>query len=263
MTNEEIHRRLLIVEQMVATIFDAVVTEKCICPICKESIRLYLPYSEMSKGIFKKSEICPVCRCLQRHRLLWLYLQHKNALSANDVKPPRILHFAPEKSLFDAFNSLENIEYHNCDIDPSRYYSTTVKADICGLPYQNEMFDIVICSHVLEHITDDKKAISEICRVLKPNGTAYIMIPKLFGYCFGGGAEFDATLEVSASDAFQRERYFGHDTHLRLYGKDFVDKRLGEFDVQVVKAEQFLTTEQIKYNALNLREEIFVCKKSS
>jgi len=51
------------------------------------------------------------------------------------------------------------------------------EADAVQLFYPNRTFDLVICSHVLEHIPEDKKCIQEIHRVLKNNGTAFILVP--------------------------------------------------------------------------------------
>jgi len=82
---------------------------------------------------------------------------------------------APEQCFLDIFKDLENLDYTTADL-----YSpiVDVKADILKLPFSDNSFDIVLCNHVLEHIEDDAKAMSELYRVLKLGGIGIFQIPQ-------------------------------------------------------------------------------------
>lgn len=54
------------------------------------------------------------------------------------------------------------------------------QANIARLPFADDFFDVVICSEVLEHIEDDKTAVSELLRVLKPGGDLVVSVPRFF-----------------------------------------------------------------------------------
>ena len=51
------------------------------------------------------------------------------------------------------------------------------KGTIYSLPYEDNYFDFIICSELLEHLKDDKRGIKELSRVLKKNGTIAITVP--------------------------------------------------------------------------------------
>ena len=92
-----------------------------------------------------------------------------------------------------------------------------MKADICALPFKDNSFDIILCNHVLEHIPNDRKAISELYRVLKPSGWGIFQIPQ------------DLNREVtyeddSITDKKERAKIFGQYDHVRIYGRDYFDK---------------------------------------
>lgn len=90
----------------------------------------------------------------------------------------KLLHFAPEKSLYNIFSSMKNIEYFPCDLKPELYQfngkSKVAKADITSIPFDSSMFDVIICNHVLEHIPNDKQAMLELYRVMKKKWMGHI-----------------------------------------------------------------------------------------
>jgi SAM-dependent methyltransferase len=89
------------------------------------------------------------------------------------------------------------------------------RADARELPFEDDSFDAILCVHVLEHVADDRAALRELRRVLRPRGWAVIQVPILR----------DKTIEDPAEqDPAQRLRRFGQDDHVRVYGEDFFDR---------------------------------------
>ena len=125
-----------------------------------------------------------------------------------------MLHFAPEPSLRRVFEGRENLEYVTTDLEMP---DVSMRMDIHDLVFRDGTFDFVICSHVLEHVDDDRAAMREIRRVLRPEGTALIMVPILSP---GGRTFEDATITTPEG----RERAFGQTDHVRRYGGDFPDR---------------------------------------
>jgi len=93
-----------------------------------------------------------------------------------------------------------------------------VKMDIHQIPFGENHFDVVLCNHVLEHVRDDIKAMSEIKRVLKPGGWAILQVPFF-------SPVPDVTLEdVTITRSRDREKAFGQDDHVRKFGKDYAQR---------------------------------------
>lgn len=131
------------------------------------------------------------------------------------------------------------------------------KMDITGIQHPDDSFDVVYCSHVLEHVPDDRKAMREFYRVLKPSGWAIFMIP----------ITVDKTVEdPTITDPQERLRLFGQDDHVRRYGPDFVD-RLQEagFSVTVTSAKGFLSAAEIGRIAVAhvLTGDVFHCTRNA
>lgn len=104
--------------------------------------------------------------------------------------------------------------------------------DIHQIPFEENTFDVVLCNHVLEHVADDIKAMSEINRVLKPNGFAILQVPFFTPIP-------DVTFEDNTiTDPRERERIFGQDDHVRKYGHDYT-KRMERAGLHPVE-EQFV-----------------------
>src|SRR5262249_42077664 len=113
---------------------------------------------------------CPRCKARERHRLLWLYLKNKTNLFHDRL---RVLHFAPER-WFEALSSLPKLDYLSADLDPGR---AMVAMDITRIPLPDNSVDAIICSHVLEHVVDDRGAMREMYRILTTGGWATILVP--------------------------------------------------------------------------------------
>lgn len=239
---QRIHLRLSVQKAMSPVYYG----ENYTCNCCGKSFRKFL-----DKGNVRRKNVrCPRCDSLERNRLLLFYLEKETDIFTKNLK---VLHVAPESCLYQKLHSLD-IEYIDGDIDPA-YASHVI--DITQIPYPDNYFDLVICSHVLGHIPDERKAIQELYRVLSKNGYALIMtlINK----------ELEETYENhSIKSPEERLKHYGEVDLCRLHGKDFAE-RLAEpgFTVKTIDyRKQFSEKEINNYRLGNGdRELIFKCTK--
>lgn len=181
------------------------------CPVCRSWLRSFHPHKLVPEAII----LCPVCGSLDRHRLAWLFLERKSDLF--DGKPKKLLHIAPESEFETRFKRINGLDYLSGDLENP----AMVKMDITSIQYPDDSFDVIICCHVLEHVPDDRKAMSELYRVLKLGGWLLVQVPQ--------PPEVTKTFEdPSITDPDERRRLFYWDTHVRVYGPDLKD-RLEEF----------------------------------
>jgi len=177
-------------------------------PIDGKSYRKFLPYGY---GVQRPNVLAPGTLSLERHRLLWLFLKKDTDFF---TAPKKVLHIAPEQAFLKRFKVLDNLDYTTADL-----YSplADIKADVTKLPFENNTFDVVICNHVLEHVTDDTKAMQELYRVMKKGGFGIFQIPQ--------DLNRETTYEdFSITDPKERSKHFGQYDHVRVYGKDYFDK---------------------------------------
>ncbi len=179
------------------------------CPICNYQG----PFRDMSSfaGVRKHAK-CPQCGALERHRLQYLVLM--DLFERMDCSKMRMLHFAPEpffKSMFqNRFGKYETADLVMKDVD--------YNVDIQNLPFEDNIYDFIFASHVLEHIPNDEKALQEIRRILKPNGVAILPVPVV---C-------EKTIEYP--EANPNEAY-----HMRAPGLDYFERygtHFGKVDVR-------------------------------
>lgn len=142
--------------------------EKFECPICAYA-GPFLDFRWF--GGFREHAVCPQCGALERHRLQYLVV--RDVLDGMNVREMKMLHFAPEKFLSPIFRR-QFPKYETADLFMKR---VDHNVDITALPFEDESYDFVFASHVLEHIRDDKRAIREIHRVLRPAGMAILPVP--------------------------------------------------------------------------------------
>ncbi|MFA6547319.1 MAG: methyltransferase domain-containing protein [Candidatus Magasanikbacteria bacterium] len=202
------------------------------CPCCGWKGKNFLSSGK------RHNVLCPNCGSFERHRLYYLYL--KNTIPT-DIKI-KILHFAPEKVITNLFKSYSNAEYLSVDINPK---AAMMQADITNLPFNDNSFDIIFCSHVLEHIVDDNKALKELFRVLKPDGFAIIQVPIKDEF---NGKKINQTFEDSNITSPQdREKFFGQSDHVRVCGRDYSDRfKTAGFKVEINKFIDNFTVSDIK-----------------
>lgn len=215
-------------------------------PIDGKSFRTFLPYGY---GHQRNNVLSPSTLSLERHRLLWLYLQNETDFFTKEMK---VLHFAPEQAFYQRFKKQKNLDYTTTDLESPL---ADVKADICNLPFENNSFDFILCNHVLEHIPDDKKAMQELYRILKPGGIGIFQIPQ--------DLNRELTFEDdSIVDKTERARIFGQYDHVRVYGRDYFDKlRAVGFKVEEVDFIKNMSADLVEKYCLAPGEIIPVCYK--
>jgi SAM-dependent methyltransferase len=177
-------------------------------PIDGSSYRKFLSYGYQN---LRQNALCPGTLSLERHRLLWLYLDRKTTFLTDSI---RVLHIAPEQVFYKKFKSFSHWDYTTSDLHSPL---ADVKADICALPFEDNSYDFILCNHVLEHIPNDLKAMEELYRVLKLRGTAILQVPL--------EENRENTFEDDAiTDQRERTRIFGQYDHVRVYGQDYYNR---------------------------------------
>lgn len=216
------------------------------CPICDEYFEMFLPFNG------RKLACCPKCKSLERHRLVYYYFKNKTSIFSKYTK---LLHFAPETIFFNIFSNSNNIDYLTADIVDSKYVME--KIDMCSIPYDDNTFDVIYASHVLEHIPDDRLAMSELYRVVKPSsegGFVVLMVPI--------NKNNKKTFEDPSHNTDElRLKYYNQIDHVRVYGLDFKDRleSVG-FNVEIFEPKDIID-DKILLEQMHLFDEVFVCKK--
>jgi SAM-dependent methyltransferase len=210
------------------------------CPVCGRGSRGWV-----SLGF--PNLVCPHCSAFERQRLLLLYLRNELEIA---TRPLTMLHFAPERCLMRSFERFPNLTYIGGDLDPPR---GAVKLDITNIELGSDTVDVVICSHVLEHVSEDAQAMREMRRVLRPGGSALIM----------GPVDYDRPQtyeDPTIVNPRARVAAFGQSDHVRLYGADF-DQRLraAGFEVDANRYAEQLPSDEVVRHGLDRHEIIYVC----
>ena len=187
----------------------------------------------------RKNALCPGTLSLERHRLLWLYLDRETNILNSNLK---VLHVAPEQVFYKKFKKLKNWEYFTFDLNSP---IADIKGDLISTNFKDEYFDLIICNHVLEHIEDDKSALDEMYRILKYNGISILQVPI--------NVKRENTFEdLSIKSKIQREKYFGQYDHVREYGLDFKDRvEQAGFKVEMINYSKKISQDLvIKYGLM-------------
>lgn len=213
------------------------------CPICEKSYRQFLPYGRINP---RPNALCPNCLSLERHRLIWLYLKEQTNFFSEKLD---VLHIAPEPCFMKRFEKQHSEKYITADIESPL---AKVKMDIHRIPFPDNHFDAVLCNHVLEHVADDIKAMNEIHRVLKPGGWAIMQVP------FFSPVPETTYEDASITNPRDREKAFGQDDHVRMFGKDFA-QRIARAGLKPEENE-FAKTQPDRYG-ISKNEIIYIGKK--
>lgn len=174
---------------------------------------------------------CPFCGAIDRDLFHLLVLDRLTDFF--DGTPKRVLHIAPEPVLTRKFLAAPGIDYLSGDLMRP---DAMVKLDICQMTFDDNSFHAAVCSHVLEHVPDDRAAMAEFARVLEPGGYA------LFAFPLGEG---DTIEDPTLTDRRERIRRFGQIDHLRMYGPDVVERFVAAgFDVTTVRPRDALSHDE-------------------
>jgi SAM-dependent methyltransferase len=214
------------------------------CPICRRHASAF-----QARGVVTRTEArCPYCGSLERHRLVWLFFERCTDLWTAPRK--KMLHIAPEQCFSDALRKARYVDWLSADLGSPR---AMIRMDITDIQYDDGFFDVIYCSHVLEHVADDRAAMREFARVLKPSGWAVLLVP----------ITVERTYEdPSIVDPKERELAFGQWDHVRRYGGDFAE-RLEEsgFLVTPFSSSQIASSAEIDTMRLVDSETLYFCRK--
>lgn len=219
---------------------------KYTCPCCGWKVRAF---TRGGVSFHRRSlSYCPRCNSKARHRRIWLFLQKKTNLFAART---RLLYVSPNYCFSRRFIAMPNVDY--VGIDYRNHHNVSVKVNLAAVPLGSNAFDAIVCVHVLEHIEQDRQAIGELFRVLKPGGWAVISVPiRLDQKTYE-----DPTITAPE----ERERAFGETVHVRFYGYDLRDRlQACGFQVKLYLGKEIEQPTREKYG-LRDDENIFYCTK--
>ena len=216
------------------------------CPICKKSFKEFFPYGRETRN----NALCTNCLSLERHRLIYLYLEKETSIFKKKTK---LLHIAPEACLINIFKRFANIEYITADLNSPL---ADIKMDIHNMPFKEKSFDLILCNHVLEHVENDIKALEEIKRVLKMDGIGIVQVP------FYNPIPKETLENKSVTSKKERELLYGQSDHVRKYGKDY-RKRLEStgLKTKLKTPDSFLFNADIIRHSIIESEEIFIVSR--
>ena len=182
---------------------------------------------------------------------MWLYFVNRTDLF--DGKPKRMLHVAPEQCFERRLSARLGAGYLTADLlDPH----ARERMDITDIQHPDESFDVIYCSHVLEHVPDDRQAIREFHRVLRKDGWAMLLVP----------ITADRTMEdPTVTDPADRLRLYGQADHVRRYGPDYVDRlREAGFEVAITQVSDLIEEDEAVRMGLTAADsaEIYHCRKA-
>ncbi len=220
------------------------------CPICGARRRKFLPYGYVN---VRESALCPSCLSLERHRLLWLYLERETDLFS---ATPKLMHIAPEVCIMNHLRKQyaaqgERANYITADLESPL---ADMHFDVQEIPMEDNSVEVILCNHIMEHVADDQLAMRELYRIMKPGGWGVILSPV--------ERDRQTTFEDdSITDPQERNRIFGQYDHRRIYGRDYADRlRSAGFLVDEIDYIKNFNSEDQKLYALT-DEIIYLVKK--
>lgn len=232
------------------------------CPFCgfhaKDMFPIGIDNDTIKKyhiiGAGRRNAGCYKCGSMDRERLIWLFLIKE--LCITEKLNQNILHIAPERPISDKLRSIGFDSYICGDLHAEGYekhYPDYVQnVDVMNLKFVDESFDLIICNHVLEHVSDDAIALQNLFRVLRHGGRAILQVPISWN--------IKKTIEdPSIKNPVERERLFGQKDHIRIYGKDYIH-RLEHVGFRV---DQINLHDKFSKAGLNPKEILFICKKDT
>jgi predicted SAM-dependent methyltransferase len=211
------------------------------CPLCGWRGYRFEPFGKAA--VRRNDAQCPICGSLERQRAAFLLMRAKIAPGQ------KVLHVAPERVLIPWLVSLSS-EYLNVDL----YNPAMQRMDISATALPNCNKTLVWCSHVLEHVPDDRRALSEIFRILVPGGLLVLQVP------ISGDTTFE---DPSVTDDAGRLEKFLQEDHMRLYGRDVVQRiEHAGFACEILTTADLPLTEQTLYSVkAPLYQDVFLCRK--
>jgi SAM-dependent methyltransferase len=213
-----------------------------LCPVCDHH------FDRFRDAWNRPNAICWRCGSHERHRALWLLLSKRGELLRS---PASLLHFAPEWGISRRLRAVPGLRYVTADLDGD---GVDLRLDITAIELPDASFDAVICSHVLEHVDDDRAAMRELHRITAPGGWCLVMVP----LDLGRERTYEDPRIVTPAE---RERAFLQHDHLRLYAPD-IGERLAAagFSVERIQPRVEFGEEIVERCRINDSDEIWLCR---
>ncbi len=211
------------------------------CPVCEHS------FDAFKSDWNRAGALCWRCGSHERHRAQWLLLQRRPEL-LRDARS--LLHFSPEWCISRRLKATPGLRYVTADLDPT---GVDLKLDVTQLDLPDDAFDAILCSHVLEHVPDDAKAMRELRRITTPQGFCLVMVPLAL--------DRSTTYEDPSITAPEdRERAFLQHDHVRLYAPD-IATRLQDagFNVETIDMHAEVGEQAARYGLLP-SDLAFLCR---
>lgn len=229
------------------------------CPLCGYQGQSFLPVLS-DFGLLRFGAACPDCGALERHRLIKCALEEL----AFESWEGALLHFSPANCLRQILQSVRGVDYSTADLYPANWLRQTLRrvrgvecstadlheaethyqVDIQNLPFEDDSWDYVVCSHVLEHVASDEKALRGLRRILRPGGVLLLCVPVT--------PEAEVTVEFGAPADSSLHG------HWRAYGADFEQLVSGYFKVQNASADQLSSREALRFG-LASSDMLLIC----
>jgi len=215
------------------------------CNLCDWSgsnfVNFYTGY-----GHVYRNAVCPRCYSHPRHRSYAISI--KDTLTRFTCSEIKVLHFSPEAQITEALCADARVNYLSVDID---HRKAMRKEDIRKLSFKDNSFDFIVCMHVFEHIDEDKQAMREIHRVLKPSGVALLDVPI-------DSTRADTYEDSSVITPEARTQEFLQWDHLRLYGRNYPDVLAAEgFRVEIKDVIKSLGRDFVEAHGLEASSNYF------
>ena len=229
------------------------------CPFCNKEFDKFNPFGhtaavlrevEIIGGGGRPEALCPGCGSLDRERLIYLYLREETDLLTIQGEWIQVLHIAPAPRLAQVIHTTW-VAYISAALEPGK---AMVQMDLTDIQYYDNLFDIILCVHVLEHIEDDAKAMAELYRVLRPGGWALLQVPL--------SRKLTETLEdPEACTPEQRYAAYGQRDHVRIYAeRDYIRRLVATgFMVEGYSAD----VETAERYGLDAREVLYIGHKGA
>jgi SAM-dependent methyltransferase len=213
------------------------------CPLCAKR------YDRFKDDWNRPGALCWRCGSHERHRAQWLLFERRPELLDGARS---LLHLSPEWCLRRRLAERPGLRYVTSDLDPAQ--DVDLRLDVTALDLPDGAFDAVICSHVLEHVPDDRAAMRELRRVTAPGGLALVMVP----LALDRAKTYE---DASITEPADRERAFLQSDHVRLYAPDITDRlRAAGFAVEVVDLHAELGPAGAARYGLLASDRIFLCR---
>lgn len=236
------------------------------CYICGNTFNTFTKFRGGSKGKSQFFEIldvvgsdfdnfgCMYCGCHDRERHLFMFFD--KLMLWQRMRNGKILHFAPEKHLQFKISQQAPIEYVKADLYPIN--DDVQQIDATSIPYSNSTFDFLIANHILEHIPDFHKALSEFHRVLKPGGIAILQTPF--------SRLLKSNFEDEGIDSDELRLFFhGQEDHVRTFGEHQFLKSLEDagFSLRLEKHEDHFDANAAYYYGVPIKEDLIMMEKQA